>query len=115
MYEAEKAMERRDLLSFGILMDASHESLRDDYEVSCPELDLLYEVGRQFPGCYGARLTGAGFGGSGIALVQKERIPEFRAKLLVEAERRGFVRPEFYEVEIGEGARAEFLSEEDNR
>lgn len=113
--EAVLALKNDDFRLLGELIFGSHESLRDDYEVSCPELDLLYEVAREFSGCYGARLTGAGFGGSGIALVQKERIPAFRAKLLEEAERRGFVRPEFYEVEIGEGARAEFLSEEDNR
>ncbi|MDH5706033.1 MAG: galactokinase [Candidatus Aminicenantes bacterium] len=113
--EAVQALEKDDFRLLGELIFGSHQSLRDDYEVSCPELDLLYEVAREFPGCYGARLTGAGFGGSGIALVRKERIPAFRAKLLKEAARRKFVRPEFYEVEVGEGARANFLAEEDNR
>jgi galactokinase len=112
--EAVLAMEKNDFRLLGELIFGSHESLRDDYEVSCPELDLLYEVAREFPGCYGARLTGAGFGGSGIALIRRERISAFRAKLLEEAARKGFVRPELYEVDIGEGARAEFLSEEDN-
>ena len=112
--EAVLAMEKNDFRLLGELIFGSHESLRDDYEVSCPELDLLYEVAREFPGCYGARLTGAGFGGSGIALVHQEQIPALRAKLLEEVARRGFVRPEFYEVDIGEGAKAEFLSEEGN-
>jgi len=53
-------------------MDASHESLRDDYEVSSPELDRLVEVARE-AGAAGARLTGAGFGGSIVALVQADR------------------------------------------
>jgi galactokinase len=82
----------------------SHESLRDDYEVSCPELDLLYDVGRGFPGCLGARLVGAGFGGSGIALLEKRAGGEFQKKLLVEAEKRGFPKPGFCDVAIGQGA-----------
>jgi galactokinase len=80
--------------------------LRDDYEVSCPELDLLYDVGREFPGCLGARLVGAGFGGSGIALLEKRVGGEFQKRLLAEAEKRGLPRPEFHEVAIGHGAAA---------
>ena len=66
-----KALQADDFAALGGLLFQSHESLRDDYEVSCPELDLLYETGRGFLGCLGARLVGAGFGGSGIALVEK--------------------------------------------
>jgi len=87
------------------LLFFSHESLRDDYEVSCPELDLLHETGKEFPTCLGARLTGAGFGGSGIALVKKSRSAAFKNKLLDKAERRGFPRPEIYEIKVGEGAK----------
>ncbi len=99
----------------GELIFASHQSLKDDYEVSCPELDLLFEVAREFSGCFGARLTGAGFGGAGIALVKKERITEFRKKMLEEADKKGFVKPEFYAVDVGEGVKASFLDEEGNR
>ncbi len=67
VYEAEEAMRRGDLLTFGILMDASHESLRVDYEVSSPELDRLVELAWE-AGAAGARLTGAGFGGCTVAL-----------------------------------------------
>ena len=101
---AVEALQKDDFGSLGALLFQSHESLRDDYEVSCPELDLLYDVGKGFPGCLGARLVGAGFGGSGIALLEKRAGGEFRKRLLVEAEKRGFPRPEFHEVAIGQGA-----------
>jgi galactokinase len=110
--QAVEALKKDDFRLLGELIFRSHESLRDDYQVSCPELDLLYETAREFPGCYGARLTGAGFGGSGIALVKQERIAVFRKKLLEEANKRKFPRPEFYEVKIGEGAKAYFLNKE---
>jgi len=97
------------------LLFHSHESLRDDYEVSCPELDLLYETGKEFSACFGARLTGAGFGGSGIALVKKPRIDAFKRKLLERAERKRFPRPEIYEIKVGDGARVNSLAEEDKR
>lgn len=108
-----KAVEflREDRLDlFGQLLFQSHQSLRDDYQVSCPELDLLYEFGSEFPGCFGARLTGAGFGGAGIALVKEERKEVFREELLQLAMRREFPRPCFHEVEIGEEARVHSLN-----
>jgi len=63
------ALESGDLRAAGRLMDASHEGLRELYEVSSIELDLITEIARSRPGCYGARLTGAGFGGCAIALI----------------------------------------------
>lgn len=113
--EAVRAMEKDDFDLLGDLLFRSHESLRDDYEVSCPELDLLYESGRKFPGCYGARLTGAGFGGSGIALVKNQEVTAFKQELLENAEKKGFVQPRFYEVEVGEGADSRFLEMEELR
>jgi galactokinase len=82
VYEAEAAMRRGDLLTFGILMDASHESLRTDYEVSSPELDSLVGIARE-AGAAGARLTGAGFGGCMVALTEEgraEKVMEFLAE-----------------------------------
>jgi galactokinase len=99
------ALHDEDFQEMGQLLFQSHESLRDDYQVSCPELDLLYEYGRQSSSCLGARLTGAGFGGSGIALVYKEDIPCFRSHISSEARKKGFVAPACHEVEIGEGVR----------
>ena len=113
--EAVRAMEKDDFDLLGHLLFRSHESLRDDYEVSCPELDLLYESGRKFPGCYGARLTGAGFGGSGIALVKNQEVTAFEQVLLEGAEKKGFVQPRFYEVEVGKGADSRFLEMEELR
>jgi galactokinase len=104
--QAVEALKADDFSGLGRLLFQSHESLRDDYQVSCPELDLLYTVGRGFKGCLGARLVGAGFGGSGIALIQRSRIQEFEKTLRVEAAKSGFPEPGFYEVAIGEGAAA---------
>ena len=69
---AAQALAADDLKAVGTLMVASHASLRDDFEVSCPELDLLVEIALEVEGIYGARLTGAGFGGSMVALLQPE-------------------------------------------
>ncbi|MEW5901625.1 MAG: galactokinase, partial [Acidobacteriota bacterium] len=88
--KAVTALQAEDFAALGTLLLQSHESLRDDYEVSCPELDLLYEFGKEFPGCLGARLVGGGFGGSGIALLERECRREFEKKLQAEAGRRGF-------------------------
>lgn len=67
-----EALAAHDLKAVGSLMVASHASLQDDFEVSCSELDLLVQIALDVEGVYGARLTGAGFGGSMVALVQPE-------------------------------------------
>ncbi len=66
-----------DLVAIGELMKASHVSLRDDYEVSCPELDRMAEAAWVAPGCIGARMTGAGFGGACVALVKDDEVEAF--------------------------------------
>jgi galactokinase len=103
--KAVKALWNDDFHELGGILFQSHKSLRDDYQVSCPELDFLYEYAKKFPSCLGARLTGAGFGGSGIALIPKNDIPTFKKQVSYEARKRGFVTPACYEVEIGEGVR----------
>ena len=75
--QAVDALRRGDAATFGALMDASHASLRDDYEVSCRELDALVEIARRQPGCLGARMTGAGFGGCTVNLVQSDVVGAF--------------------------------------
>lgn len=72
---AKAALQARDLVQFGELLTASHASLRDDFEVSGIELDTLVETALRQPGVLGARMTGAGFGGSAIALVEKDQVP----------------------------------------
>jgi galactokinase len=75
--DAVVALRRADAKLFGGLMYSGHASLRDLYEVSCPELDVLVELTRHLPGCYGARLTGAGFGGCTINLVEEAQAEAF--------------------------------------
>ncbi|MFL4498655.1 galactokinase [Weissella sp. MSCH1] len=72
---AKAALQAHDLVRFGELLTASHASLRDDFEVSGIELDTLVETALRQPGVLGARMTGAGFGGSAIALVEKDQVP----------------------------------------
>jgi galactokinase len=62
-------------------MNESHESLRDDYEVSCPELDLMVELAQGLPGVYGARMTGGGFGGCAVSLVAASEAAHFARTL----------------------------------
>ncbi len=110
--KAANALKNDDFPLLGRLLFQSHQSLKDDYEVSCPELDLLYDTAKEISGCLGARLTGAGFGGSGIALLENGEISAFKEEMLHEAKKRSFVQPEFYMIEIGEGAKANWLNKE---
>ena len=75
--EAVQALRNHDMPLFGQLMNASHASLRDDYEVSCPELDFLVEHAQQFEGVLGSRMTGAGFGGCTVTLIAEKQIEKF--------------------------------------
>ncbi|TRO46599.1 galactokinase, partial [Candidatus Bathyarchaeota archaeon] len=75
--DAANAMEAGDAEGLGALMDASHESLRVDYEVSGAELDALVEAAREIPGTLGARMTGAGFGGCTVNLVREKDVERF--------------------------------------
>lgn len=72
------ALKVDDAEAFGQLMNASHRSLRDDYEVSVPELDALVTAAQAVPGCYGSRLTGAGFGGCTVSLVETSAVARFK-------------------------------------
>jgi len=101
--EAVEALENGDFDAFGRLMYASHASLRDDYEVSTPELDTFVETAKE-RGATGARLTGAGFGGCAIALVpeaQTERVTKACEQAFAEA---NFEAPAFYEFAPAAGA-----------
>jgi len=76
--QAAAALDSGNLAQFGRLMADSHRSLRDDYQVSCRELDLMVEVAARQPGVYGSRMTGGGFGGCTISLVRHEAVPDFQ-------------------------------------
>ncbi len=80
--EAVEALGRDDVAAFGKLMYASHDSLRDDFEVSCPELDAFVRLARGFKATIGARMTGAGFGGCAVALMPEAAVAEFKKQVL---------------------------------
>lgn len=103
--QARKALEEGDLARFGRLVNASHVSLEQDYEVTGLELDTLVHTAWQQEGVLGARMTGAGFGGCAIALVQKDRVDDFtKAVEAVYRQTVGYA-PSFYRAEIAGGAR----------
>jgi galactokinase len=102
--EAEEALKKRDLVTFGKLMNRSHESLRDLYEVSCPELDWLVKRAWETEGVYGSRLTGAGFGGCTVTLIEEKSIPLYREHIVSYERIFGF-RPEIYLCKPSAGAR----------
>jgi galactokinase len=93
---AASALEQSDLRSFGSLMLESHKSLRDDYEVSCSELDLMVDLALETEGVYGARMTGGGFGGCTVNLVASKAVAEFQRKLAVAYHAQVGVVPEIY-------------------
>ena len=94
--QAKTALENRNLSEFGQLMNESHRSLHDDYEVSCEELDLMVELAGEAHGVYGARMTGGGFGGCTINLVKAESCADFNDSVAREYERSTGVAPEIY-------------------
>jgi galactokinase len=83
---AVEALRRGDVPALGEILDASHESLRDDFEVSSPALDAIVSCARQHPACYGARMTGAGFGGCAVALVRAGQTEPFLTRVLADYE-----------------------------
>jgi galactokinase len=101
---AAEALEQSDLSRFGKLMAESHESLRDDYEVSCAQLDLMVDVAQKIEGVYGARMTGGGFGGCTVNLVREEQTEEFRARVAEQYEERTKLKPEIYIGTASNGA-----------
>ena len=94
--DAAAVLEGGDLSRFGALMRASHESLRDDYEVSCAELDLMVELAGKVGGVYGARMTGGGFGGCTINLVKTDSVAEFKRVVASGYEQSTGISPEIY-------------------
>ncbi len=110
--KALRALKANDLYEFGQLMDASHCSLRDDYEVTGRELDTLVETAWNQKGVIGARMTGAGFGGCAIAIVEKNQVAEFINEVKESYKEKIGYEATFYVANIGDGAR-EITEEED--
>ena len=90
--------------AIGALLDASHASMRDDFEISVPELDLAVDTARA-SGAIGARMTGGGFGGAAIALLDQELVPTVTAAVEAAFARAGFTPPHIFTVRPSEGAR----------
>ena len=99
-----QALEIGDLDRVGRLMRESHRSLRDDYEVSCAELDLLVSLAMECPGVFGSRMTGAGFGGCTVSLVQRSDLDEFRDRVAMGYERQTGLPPEITVTRPAPGA-----------
>lgn len=103
--KAVKALENKDIELFGKLMNASHISLRDDYEVTGIELDTLVEIAWERPGVIGSRMTGAGFGGCTVSIVKDEYVNEFIENVGEKYKNKIGYEAVFYVAQIGDGAR----------
>ena len=103
--QATKALKAGDLETFGKLMNDSHISLRDDYETSCPELDIIAETCWKIPGVLGARITGGGFGGCAVSLVKDEAVKEVIDTVGKVYQDKTGLKADFYIASIGGPAR----------
>ena len=102
--EAVKVLKENNIGRFGELMNQSHDSLKDDYEVTGTELDTLVYEGRKLPGVIGTRMTGAGFGGCTVSIVKKINVAKFMSELSAVYQLKTGLVPDFYQPEIGNGA-----------
>lgn len=98
------ALKADDIEKFGKLMNASHESLRDDYEVSCEEIDILVDLAQNMPGVIGSRITGGGFGGCTVSIVKNDTVDTFVKEIGKSYLEKVGHEAEFYVVDIGDGA-----------
>jgi galactokinase len=111
VHEAVKVLEQKNIEAFGQLMYASHQSLKELYEVSGKELDTIVDFCKTFNGCIGARMTGAGFGGCAIALIDKNKIGEFSGQLSKNYTTIIGYEPQVFQSEIGNGVQELSLKE----
>jgi galactokinase len=107
--KAVEVLKRGDIRQFGELLNQSHESLRTDYEVSCVELDYLVEIARQVNGTVGSRMTGAGFGGCTVSIVQETSLGDFETTILEEYAKRTGITAEIYVSKAEDGAQVESI------
>ncbi len=103
--QAVLALKNNDITTFGKLMNQSHNSLRDNYEVTGFELDTMVNAARKMEGVIGSRMTGGGFGGSTVSLVREENVANFIAEVGTEYQKITGLKPEFYVADIGDGGR----------
>lgn len=103
--DAAIALNDGDVEKFGRLMTSSHTSLRDDYEVSCPELDLMVELAGSCDGVFGGRMTGGGFGGCTVNLVRSDEVESFTRFISKEYRARTGIGPDIYPVDTDDGVK----------
>lgn len=103
--QAVAALRAGDITRFGQLMNQSHISLRDDYEVSCEEIDILVDLAWALPGVIGSRITGGGFGGCTVSIVKNEAVDTFTESIGQAYKEKVGHEAEFYIVDIGDGAK----------
>ncbi len=101
--KAFEALSSKDIITLGKLMYETHQGLRDDYEVSCDELDVLFDIAYASEEVIGARMMGGGFGGCTINIVKEEGVEKFMEKASKEFEKSTGQKPEFYQVKIADG------------
>lgn len=102
--DAVAALKSGDIAKFGQLMNQSHISLRDDYEVSCEEVDILVDLAWNIPGVIGSRITGGGFGGCTVSIVKNDAVDTFIDNIGKTYKEKVGHEAEFYTVDIGAGA-----------
>lgn len=103
--QAVAALRAGDITRFGQLMNQSHISLRDDYEVSCEEIDILVDLAWTLPGVIGSRITGGGFGGCTVSIVKNDSVDTFTESIGQAYKEKVGHEAEFYIVDIGDGAK----------
>ena len=100
-----KALQKGDIAAFGRLLAEAHISMRDDYEATGRELDTVFDIAMGLPGVLGSRMTGGGFGGCNISIVEKSRVEEFKEAMAKQYKESTGIEPAFYQSDAGSGAR----------
>ena len=108
---AVNALITKDISTFGTLMNESHAGLRDAYEVSCDELNVLTDIAQSIDRVIGARMTGAGFGGCTVNLIYQDAVETLRSRVMKEYTQRTGIEPDIYVCNVGDGARIKWISE----
>ena len=102
---AVEALRENDVELFGRLMNESHQSLKEDYQVSCQEIDILVDLAQAMPGVLGSRITGGGFGGCTVSIVRNDAVDGFISQIGKTYQEKVGHEAEFYVVDIGDGAK----------
>lgn len=108
--DAVKALKKGDAVRLGLLMNESHASMRDDFEISREEIDQMVAIAQSQPGCYGARMTGGGFGGCAVALVAEDQVEKFREEVISEYHEKTELKAKVYLSLAADGTRFEVLA-----